>query len=417
MSDYTHRRENSKMKAAWQRGLDALKPTPAQLEHGLELHGNLLACDTFGFLPSVFPSDYAEQFSELKEGHVGARELRWRTGLIRGVAATYDEAAADEFLMAIQASGLSCMVQTVAEGKCREEDIKRMALSRQCIRVFRKHMVQAGLADEVREAHQQGKMAVVWSCNGPPIVGRLEDRDEELSWVETWYNLGIRLMHLTYNRRNFIGDGCAEPANGGLSELGRDLVEEMNRVGIIVDVPHSGIQTTLDAAAASEKPIMASHTGARAVFDHMRCKSDEELKAIAGTGGLVGVYVLPDMLGPDATLATMLDHVDHIAKSVGVAHVAIGTDTTYQGDWPEGISGYPSARFSTRWWGNWNEKNHPLSGKSDEAAKGSLAWTNWPLYTVGLVMRGYSDDDVAKILSGNFLRVLEANRPAREVRV
>ncbi len=411
------RRQNDKMKAAWQRGLNVLKPTAAQLEHGLEVHKSVFACDTFGFLPSVFPSDFAEQWNELKDGHIGARQLRWRSGLIRGVASTYDEAAADEFLMAIQASGLNCMVQTVAEGKSREMDIKRMAMSHQCLRVFRKYMVQAGSVDEVREAHQQGKMAVVWSVNGPPVAGRLEDRDEELSWIETWYNLGVRLMHLTYNRRNFIGDGCAEPANGGLSELGRDLIKEMNRVGIIVDVPHSGIQTTLDAAAVSEKPIMASHTGARALFDHMRCKTDEQLKAIAGTDGLVGVYVLPSMLGPDATLATMLDHVGHIARLVGVDHVAIGTDTCYQADWPKGLSGYSNARFSTRWWGNWTSENHPLSGKSDEAAKGSLAWTNWPLYTVGLVTRGYSDDDIAKILGGNFLRVLEANQPAREVQV
>jgi len=237
-------------------------------------------------------------------------------------------------------------------------------------------------------------------------------------------------MHLTYNRRNYVGDGCAEPANGGLSELGRDLVAEMNRVGIIVDTPHSGKQTTLDAAAVSDKPIMASHTGAEAVFKpimashtgaeavfkHMRCKSDEELKAIAGKGGLIGVYVLPNMLGPNATLATMLDHVDYIAKLVGVDHVAIGTDTCYQSDWPEGISGYETPRFSAQWWGNWNEQNHPLP-PSDEAAAGSLAWTNWPLYTVGLVTRGYSDSDIEKIVGGNLMRVLDAIRPEVEVRV
>ncbi|MBM3890634.1 MAG: dipeptidase, partial [Verrucomicrobia bacterium] len=248
----------------------------------------------------------------------------------------------------------------------------------------------------------------------PPIVGQLSDPDEELSWVETWYQLGVRLMHLTYNRRNFIGDGCAEPANGGLSELGRALIKKMNEVGIIVDTPHSGIQTTLDAAKASTKPMMASHTGAKAVFNHMRCKSDAELKAIAATDGLIGVYVLPNMLGPNATLNTMLDHVDYIAKLVGANHVAIGTDTTYQQPWPKTLTGYPKARFSTQWWGNWNKENHPLP-ISDEASTGSLAWTNWPLYTVGLVMRGYSDTDIGKILGGNFMRVLDANRPAKEV--
>jgi microsomal dipeptidase-like Zn-dependent dipeptidase len=101
---------------------------------------------------------------------------------------------------------------------------------------------------------------------------------------------------------------------------------------------------------------------------------------------------------------------------VGVDHAAMGTDTCCQADWPEGASSYPNTRFSTRWWGNWNERNHPLSGKSDEAARGSLACTSWPPFAVGLVMRGYRDDEIAKILSGNFLRVLEANQPLRQVR-
>lgn len=410
------RRENDKMRAAWQQGLEVLGASDEQLERGLALHAELLLCDTFGFLPSVFGADFAQQYNALKDAHIGAQQLQWEIGMIRAVAATYDEGAADEFLMALQATGLKAMVQTVAEGKDREQDIKRMAASRQCLRVFRKYLVQAGSVEEIQEANEAGRIAVIWSCNGPPVVGRLEDRAEELSWVETWYNLGIRLMHLTYNRRNFIGDGCAEPANGGLSELGRDLIAEMNRVGIIVDTPHSGIRTTLDAAETSTKPIMASHSGARAVFDHMRCKTDEEIRAIAATGGVIGVYALPSMLGPDATLQTMLDHICYIAELVGPDHVAIGTDTTYSATWPQGISGYTGARYSSSWWGNWNERNHPLSGKSGPLSD-SLAWTNWPLYTVGLVTRGFSEEEIAKILSGNFLRVLQANRPDREVRV
>lgn len=401
---------------AWQRGLDVLQPKPAQLQRGLELHARVLACDTFAFLPSGWTQEVAELWNSLKDGHVGVRELGWRSSLARAAAPSRDPHAAAEFLAAIRATGLKCIVTTVAEGKSREEDIKRMAVSRQMCRVFRQTIVQVGSSDEIREAAAQGRTGVIWSVNGPPVVGKLADPDEELGWIDTWYQFGVRLMHLTYNRRNFIGDGCAEPANGGLSALGRDLIQKMNETGIIVDAPHSGIRTTLDAAKASVKPMMASHTGARAVFDHMRCKTDAELKAIAATDGLVGVYVLPNMLGPGANLLTMLDHVDYIARLIGTDHVAIGTDTTYQPPWPKELTGLPNARYSSQWWGNWNKTNHPLAA-SDEAAAGSLAWTNWPLYTVGLVMRGYSDDDVEKILGKNFLRVLDANRPAKEVRL
>ena len=275
-------------------------------------------------------------------------------------------------------------------------------------RHFRKRLFQAGFAQEVREAKKQGRTCVIWSVNGPPCPGHMIEAEEELSWVQTWYNLGVRLMHLTYNRRNIVGDGCAEPANGGLSHFGRDLVKKMNEVGIIVDTSHSGKQTTLDAAHLSERPMVASHTACEAVFEHIRCKSDEELKAIADTGGLMGVYVLPNMLGPDATLATVLDHLEHAAKVIGVDHISIGTDTTYSSSWPTGIKGFPDARFNSQWWGAWDPEVQARY-RTDEARSGSLAWTNWPLYTVGLVTRGYSDEDIEKIVGGNLLRVLEAN--------
>ncbi len=405
------RSDNEAIRHAWQKALEDLKATAAQLEHGLELHARCLACDTFAFLPSVWSPEAAEQWKTLKEGHVGAREHAWRTSMAREAAATRDPKSAGEFVAAIRATGLKCIVQTVAEGKSREEDIKRMACSRQNCRVFRSVLTQAGSSREVAEAAAQGRTAVIWSVNGPPIVGKLADPDEELSWVETWYNLGVRLMHLTYNRRNFIGDGCAEPANGGLSELGRELVKKMNQTGIIADTPHSGVQTTLDAAKTSAKPIMASHTGAKAVFDHMRCKSDAELKAIAGTGGLVGVYAYPNMLGPGATLNTMLNHLDYIVRLIGAEHAAIGTDITYSAPWPKELTGHPKARYQSTWWGNWNSANHPLPYRVEP----SLAWTNWPLYTVGLVIRGYADADIEKILGGNFMRVLDENRPKEEI--
>lgn len=402
---------------AWKRALDVLKPSKKQLEHGLELHKNIFAMDTFGFLPQgLWTEELAKEWKELKDGNVGARELSKRMEFRSGTAMIRDIKVGKEFISAIKATGLNCMVQTVAEGKSRKEDIRRMSTLVHVCRVFRDVLAQVGSVDEIKETSANGKMAVLWSVNGPPLAGQLQDLDEELGWIETWYNLGVRLMHLTYNRRNFVGDGCAEPANAGLSSLGRDLIKKLNETGIIVDIPHSGIRTTIEAAETSSKPIMASHTGAKGVFNNMRCKTDEELKAIAATGGLIGVYALHQMLGEKATVSTMLDHIDYIAETAGINHVSIGTDSSYHYLWPEGITGYENARFTgNKWWGNWNEKNHPVPA-SDESWAGSLAWTNWPLYTVGLVTRGYTDQEIEKILGGNFLRVLGANRPEKEIR-
>lgn len=402
---------------AWKRALNILKPSKKELEHGLELHKRLFTIDSFAFLPIwMWTEDIVKEWNELKAGNVGERELNKRMDSRLKTAATRDVTMARKFIAAVRATGLNCIVQTVAEGKSREEDIKKMSNISHICRVFRDTLVHAGSGDEIKEAAENGKVAILWSVNGPPLPGQIQDLDEEMSWIETWYNLGVRLMHLTYNRRNFIGDGCAEPANAGLSELGRDLIAKLNQTGIIVDIPHSGRNTTLDAAKVSSKPIMASHTGARAVFNHMRCKTDEELKAIAATDGLIGVYSPNELLGENATVNTMLDHIDHIVKTAGIDHAAIGTDSTYHSPVPKEISGYPNARFTgNKWWGNWKASNHPVR-QSAETSEGSLAWTNWPLYTVGLVTRGYSDSDIEKILGKNFLRVLDANRPEKEVR-
>jgi membrane dipeptidase len=157
---------------------------------------------------------------------------------------------------------------------------------------------------------------------------------------------------------------------------------------------------------------MATHTAAKALFDFCRCKDDETLKAIADGGGMVGVYTYAGMVGGSDDLNQVLNHIEYISKLVGVDHVGIGTDLQYSRRWPEEVyqmRGYPKSEYSTRWWGNWG--NHPhAAAKPGESQYGSMAWINWPLFTVGLVVRGFSDEDIAKILGQNFLRVFKANQ-------
>ena len=401
--------------AAWNAALKLLDPTKAQLEHGLELHRNLFVMDHFGFLPhDCWNHNMVMLWDELKAKNIGQRELSKRFEF-----AMYDECCRDpesreRFRNAMRASGLKCMVQTVAEGKSHTEDVRRMACNIQLFRTFRDVIEQAGSPEEIAAINSDGKTAVVWSVNGPPLAGELQDLEQELACIDDWRRIGVRLMHLTYNRRNFVGDGCAEPADGGLSDLGRDLIARLNKSGIIVDVPHTGRRSSIEAAKASSKPIMASHTAAKALFDFARCKDDETLKAIADGGGMVGVYAYPGMLGGSDDLNMMLDHIQYIVKLVGPDHVGIGTDLHYEHHWPQEVYDmrpYPNAEYSRRWWGDW--KKHPHKPKNPkEAVDGSLAWINWPLYTVGLVVRGFSDDDIAKIQGQNFLRVLGANRMA-----
>ena len=118
---------NELVEKARQKALDVLKPTEAQLEHGLELHRELTVCDSFSFLPNVWAKDVVDELAEMREQELGARQWAWESGMLRGIAGTGDPEAGKEFLDAIETSGLTCLVQTVAEGKSREQDIKRMA--------------------------------------------------------------------------------------------------------------------------------------------------------------------------------------------------------------------------------------------------------------------------------------------------
>jgi membrane dipeptidase len=250
------------------------------------------------------------------------------------------------------------------------------------------------------------------SGNGVPLSQDWVSVQEELRYIRIFFQLGVRIMHLTYNRRNMIGDGCAEPSNAGLSDFGREVVREMNRVGVIVDVAHAGWQTSLEAAKASEKPMVASHSGCCAVNAHIRCKPDDVIRAIVDSGGYVGICCIPAFLGRGGDIHALLDHVDHVAQTFGTNHVTIGTDTAYTSRHaaaerrkvPQRQRGRP------RWAYFWPPG--ALGGESeDPGARQSLAWTNWPMFTVGLVQRGYTDEDIRKILGGNMLRVAKAVFP------
>ena len=182
----------------------------------------------------------------------------------------------------------------------------------------------------------------------------------------------------------------------------------MNRVGLIVDVAHSGWQTCLDAAEVSECPIVSSHAGVWELKDHCRCKSDEVMRAIADKGGLIGITNIPAFLGGTGDITAMLDHIDYAVKHFGADHVSIGTDRPYvsssqtleRAKLPERSRGRTDFNWfwppeKPFWEKEWNKEDQHQS----------MAWTNWPLFTVGLVKRGHSDEDIRKIVGGNFLSV------------
>ncbi|HWL54038.1 MAG TPA: membrane dipeptidase [Chthoniobacteraceae bacterium] len=396
---------------AWQEALALLAPTPAELERGLELHRNLTICDAYGFLPGTWTPEAEETH---RKGADGRSHIDWtrRMNHLRTIGATASGTHREQFRAALKQAGIHGIVQPVNDyGEAIACAVQRIAAFRHLCLNFPDTLSQTIDPAGIERARANDSTAMIFSLTGMPIFGAhdMTDPAQLLEWVLIWHSMGVRFMHLGYNRRNLFADGCTELADGGLSDLGRDLIAMMNEVGIIVDVPHSSRLSLLEACKISETPVIASHTGCKAVWNGTRCKSDGEIKAIAETGGYVGIYGIPQHLGDRADLRLMLRHLEHAIRLVGAEHVVIGTDAGYNAPAPAGLQPQPGA-WRKRKAGGWNERTR-FGEVEGNPLKGSLAWTNKPLLTVGLIQMGLSDDEIAQIHFGNLKRVLDAVSP------
>lgn len=405
------------MDHAWLLALSRLSPHQAQIERGLELHRALPICDNYAFLPKVFSPRLSGIMNGYQDRGMGIVEWRQKTNVQRVTACLDDSQSAAEFVSALDRANVCGLIQNVSDvGECFEYAVMNINAHQRVCTTLKERVFQATGADDLLQAKASGRTGVLFSLTGLPLTATgMADPDGMLDWVEYWYNAGVRFMHLGYNRRNLVADGCTEARDGGLSDFGRELVARLNQVGITIDVPHSSPQTTADVVAQSSGPIIASHIGCRAVYDHPRCKSDEEIKQIAGTGGLVGIYAVPSLLGPNADINLMLEHVRHAIDLVGAEHVAIGTDISYIRDWPQEVRPFGTKSNVADRIGGRKAEQTPY--QSADHIGGTLSWTNWPLFTVGLVKMGLFDAAIEQILGGNLRRVLRANQPQSEVKV
>ena len=215
----------------------------------------------------------------------------------------------------------------------------------------------------VEPARAQGKVTIIPALEGADgLEGKIEN-------LRTLYERGLRLLQLVHFRDNELGFNQTEPyAEGGLTELGRAVVAVCNELGIVIDLAHANTATTMDAIAASTKPIIFSHTGVKARIEADQHLTDEEIRAIAGNGGMVGIW-------PTASFGTVwefVQHVDHVKNLVGIDHVGIGSD---------------------------------LRGMSYLDEFGQEA--NFRALAQALIDYGYTDEEVGKVMGGNFFRIWE----------
>jgi membrane dipeptidase len=231
-------------------------------------------------------------------------------------------------------------------------------------------LLLATTTEDIELAKRTHKVAVVIGIEGA------ESLEGDLALLRAFHHMGLRVITIAWSRRNQAADGTYEVrTGGGLTRFGLELVQECNRLGILIDISHLAPAGVRDVLEASSRPIIASHSNAHALCSHVRNLTDEQLAAVAAKGGVVGVTYVPEFLtngGQGASLDTLLDHVAHIVQVAGIDHVGLGSD----------FDGFTSA---------------PPAGLEDV--------THLPALSEALVRRGYAADQVRKVLGGNFMRV------------
>jgi microsomal dipeptidase-like Zn-dependent dipeptidase len=293
----------------------------------------------------------------------------------------------------LSAGGLTCVQATCAVW---ENARGAMGVLGRWFQMFREHgdlIMHVCSVDDVLTAKETGKVGVVLGFQNTSPV------EDDLSLVEVFHRLGVRVMQLTYNIQNHVGASCYEPNDAGLTRFGRAVVHEMNRCGMLVDLSHVGERTSLDAIELSELPVAITHANPAWFYPCPRNKSDTVIGALAERGGVIGCTVYPSFIGGHGTrLGDFCAMVERLVEAIGVEHVAIGTDSTRKCT-AEDLSWLRNGR-----WRFTNGQEPP-------------SWPRWPEWfrspadfaniTGGLLDRGFSRQDVEAVMGGNWSRLFK----------
>jgi microsomal dipeptidase-like Zn-dependent dipeptidase len=253
-------------------------------------------------------------------------------------------------------------------------------------------------ADDIRLARETGRTAIFFGSQNPSCI------EDDIGLVEVLHRLGLRFMQLTYNNQSLLATGCYEVEDGGLTRMGREVVAEMNRVGMVVDMSHSGERSTLAAIEHSSRPIAITHANPASWHKALRNKSDRVLKALAESGGMLGFSVYPHHLkdGSACTLHSYCEMIARTADLMGIERLGIGTDLCQ--DQPDSIVEWMRV-------GRWTKKID--YGEGSASAPGFPPMPGWfadnrdfGKIAGGLKAAGLSDADVAAVMGGNWMRFM-----------
>ena len=256
-------------------------------------------------------------------------------------------------------------------------------------------IVQAFSAEDIENAKESGRTAVVFGFQNPSPI------EDDIGLVEIVHRLGARFMQLTYNNQSLLATGCYEDDDTGLTRMGREVVEEMNRVGLVVDMSHSAERSTLEAIEHSQRPIAISHANPSFWHPARRNKSDDVLKALAASGGMLGVSLYPHHLkdGSQCSLDNFCGMIAQAVEIMGVDHIGFGSDLCQ--DQPDSVVEWMRV-------GRWTKKIDYGEGSAAQAGFPPMpSWfednRHWENILGGLAKTGFSHHDIEKISGGNWL--------------
>ena len=409
-----HKTHQDRIAAGRRAILDELGPSKAQIEHGLELHADAFVADVQGGVPVTLPVGIAmdrlqvdvdrlcRESTEL--GLTPDRANDWVKTQWRRLK-TFESAFDPQWRELVRELYAIAGVNLASEDMSGPDENSLDAALEHIVRsnfVYEQtdEVVRVGRVSDIDRAHAAGKPAVLYHMAG---VGGFAEAEEPIPRLDLFFGLGVRMMHLTYNRRNQLCSSWMQgDDDGGLTGVGWQAVQRMNALGVLVDIAHCGDRSALEVIEASDDPVLLSHTACRAVYDDVsnstyvdavmrqpyadgvarptspgsRNAGDDILRALGAHGGVAAFYTINYVIGQGDhadTFDCYAQHLEHAVDTAGVDHVAIGTDRTYFPQWP------PT----------------------------SMDWTNWPYWTVGLVCRGWSDDQIRRVIGANFLRVAQ----------
>jgi len=250
---------------------------------------------------------------------------------------------------------------------------------------------------DLRRAKETRRLGLIYGFQNATML------EGDAANLDVFQRFGVRIIQLTYNDRNLLGDGCLEPANAGLSRHGRDVVARMNELRMLVDLSHCGLQTTADGIATSSRPVAITHSGCRGVFDHPRSKTDDILRALANKGGVIGIYMMPFLNAQgQPTAADLIKQIEYAVKVCGEDHVGIGSDLSIT---PHVVNAEYEAKHRRFVEGR---KQRGIAAPREEDymfVKDLNTPRRLELIADQLLTRGHSATRVEKIIGGNWMRV------------